>query len=246
MQINYAKHMSTPLKNVIKRFIYPSPLPDTIEVLTIIKEHFVSGYPFCPFWQGDFLFLLSRRNQVKKALEIGFATGSTALYILCGMGKGGEMISVDYKPEDFGYLGKKLVDESPWRENHKLIEGNTNIVLPELYKTGFKFDLIFMDGWKTFDHLMVDVYYCIRLLKTGGHLAFDDAKMNAVDKVISLLLKYYEFKEVDYRDYGEDWKLRLWLIVSNSSFKRPYRAFKKIKSEQELPVTRQFDWWRPF
>jgi hypothetical protein len=54
---------------------------------------------------------------------------------------------------------------------------------------------VFIDGWHTFDHTLIDCFYATKLLKVGGFLLIDDANLLAVSKVVRELTRYpcYEF-----------------------------------------------------
>jgi predicted O-methyltransferase YrrM len=204
-------------------------------------------FPYVPVWEGNLLFQLAQRQATLRTIEIGFATGSTALYMLEAVApKGGHVTSIDFCQSDFGYLGVKLVGESPYRSHHTLIEGNSNVVLPSLLRQGDKFDLAFTDGWKVFDHLLLDVYYLVRLLKEGGALMFDDARMPSTRRVISIVKRYYGFKEVNYQALGETRSDRAYMMLTTRSVRRPYRAFVKPDGFDRLPAMTQFDWWAEF
>lgn len=53
-----------------------------------------------------------------------------------------------------------------------------------------KFDLIFVDGWHTFDHTLLDCFYATRLLKIGGYLVIDDVGMISVRRAIEYVASY--------------------------------------------------------
>ena len=57
-----------------------------------------------------------------------------------------------------------------------------------------QFDLIFIDGWHTFDNVMVDIFYSINLLKPGGYIILDDADFPSVGKAISYFIKLPNIK----------------------------------------------------
>lgn len=139
-----------------------------------------------------------------------------------------------------------MVRTSSWPQCHRYIEGNTNLVLPDLYAKKERFGLIFLDGWKTFDHLMVNLYYCSRMLVRGGYLIFDDTLMPFVNKVITLLLTHYSYKEVSYSTFGENARGRLWQILSTRSLTRPYRAFVKLDDESSLEISHNWDFFTHF
>ncbi len=69
--------------------------------------------------------------------------------------------------------------------NFKIIYDSSENTLPNLED---KFDLIFIDGWHTFDQVMLDIYYSIKLVKKDAFIVIDDADSKSVGKAIS----YYE------------------------------------------------------
>lgn len=238
------------IKEQLKRLFCPAPLQSTRDVAQRVAEAQLShrGLPFCPPHEGDLIYQLASAPS-DRCLEIGFATGSTALYLLAGIeGKeNGEVVSIDFKQSDFEYLGCRMVSQSANASRHTLIEGNTNTVLPEMFKDGVRFDLAFLDGWKVFDHLLLDVYYAVRMLNEGGYIVFDDARMKSTRKVISILIRYYGFSEVNYSKY-ETWKHRVWFGLSQGmkDWRRPYRAFVKPAGFATLPAITVFDFWKGF
>ena len=239
------------VRSFVRRIVHPAPLDATRSIASAVADARTAhaGLPFCPTHEGDLLFQLASRPSVRRCLEIGFATGSTALYMLEGIGSkaDGEVTSIDFKQSDFDYLGQRIVTASRHASRHRLIEGNTNTVLPDLYKGGFTCDLAFLDGWKVFDHLMLDVYFAARMLTEDGFIVFDDARMRSTRKVISILERYYRFVEIDYSQY-ETWKHRIWFGLSQGmrDWRRPYRAFSKPSGFESLPAITTFDYWRTF
>jgi hypothetical protein len=120
------------------------------------------------------------------------------------------------------------------------LEENSNRALPRLFAENRTFDFIYVDGWKTFDHLAMEAYFLARMLRTGGVILFDDAYMPSVGRVISLLKKFYGFEEIGYAANGQGWRLRLWLAIVFRTHRRPYRALKKRHDLADLPV--ENDW----
>ena len=86
------------IKEYLKRYFCPAPLQSTRDVAQRVAEAQLShrGLPFCPPHEGDLLYQLASAPSVHRCLEIGFATGSTALYLLAGIeGKeSGEVVSI--------------------------------------------------------------------------------------------------------------------------------------------------------
>lgn len=235
------------MRDWIKQQLEYDPLQETERVRALIARHHVNGFPICPPWEGDFLFRLSQQQTNSRALEIGFATGSTALYILAGSARrDGTLVSIDYRPRDHGNVGPSLLREAGFASRHVLMEQNSNMALPELLARGEPFGLAYVDGWKTFDHLALDVYYVSRLLIPGGFLVFDDTGMPSVRKAIALLLSHYAYREVDYGDLGETLRMRIRSVLTTRTHHRSFRGFVKLTDEARLPISSDWNFWRPF
>lgn len=56
-----------------------------------------------------------------------------------------------------------------------LIPEPSELALPDLLrKQPESFNLIFIDGWHTFDQMMLDMFYANRLVRIGGYIIIDD------------------------------------------------------------------------
>lgn len=233
------------LKNFVRRTAKYTGLEETARIRTALASASHRGWPYCPPDEGDLLFLLAQAVGEQNALEVGFATGSTAAYMLHGLGTG-HVTSIDYDQNQYEREGEKLIQSLGFAVRHRLIEDNSIRVLPELHASGARYGLVFLDGWKTFDHMWVDTFYCARMLNLGGFMVFDDARMPAVRKCISLLRGYYQFAGVDtYARIGGG-KLRLWHALSTRTLRRPYVALQKVVDLDKTEAGRQFDFWKPF
>lgn len=231
------------MKQTIKTWTQHAGLDATHRIRRELDIRRRDGWPYCPADEGDVLYLLAKT--AKDALEIGCATGSTAGYILEGL-QAGTLTSVDWKQDDYEREGERLVAQLGCSARHTLIEGDSINVLPDLFKQGRRFDLIFLDGWKSFDRIWIDTFYSARMLRTPGYMMFDDARMPAVRKCIRLLERYYAFRPTDtYRLIGGP-RLRAWHVMSARSFRRPYRVLEKTVEVDETDAARHFDFWRRF
>src|ERR1035441_9654112 len=130
------------MKAQLKRLLRYRPSVETEHVRAAINTNSVNpGLPFTTPCQGDFLFNLIRSNGCKSALEVGFATGSTAAYMLAGMQTNrGMLISIDPKPEDYLNVGTKLLNNLGYSDRHKLEKRNSALALPDLISRGQLFD----------------------------------------------------------------------------------------------------------
>lgn len=235
------------LRAVIKSLLAYKPLAATARVRAHLAGLRSPDRPYCPDWQGDLIHALITHRGLREGLEVGFGTGSTALYALAAFDAagGGALTSIDFSPSNFNDLGRRNIAGFERRSDHALVEENSNTALPRLFAEGRRFDYVFLDGWKTFDHLVMETYFVARMLRTGGVLVLDDSYMDSVDRLTRLLTRYYGFKEVDYAGLGQTGRLRLWLALIHRTLRRPYRAFVKAVDIDGLPVAQDWNFDRP-
>jgi len=233
------------LKQFLKRYLQFPGLPETAPLRGHIEAARHPGWPYCPPDEGDLLYTLARRTPAGRALEVGCATGSTAIYMLAAMPEG-SLTSIDFAHGDHGRSGEALIAAAGQSARHQLVEDNSIDVLPRLFAAGERFDLVFLDGWKTFDHVWVDTFYAAKMLKPGGYMVFDDARMPAVRKCISLLRSHYEFEDIDGYALIGGWRLRLWHALIARTTKPHYVALRKPREIGETPAGRTFDFWADF
>lgn len=179
------------------------------------------------------------------ALEVGFATGSTAVYILSGLEKG-KLISIDYAQDQFEREGVALVSSLGLQGKHNFLEGNSIVVLPNPYQSEDRFGLIYLDGWKTFDHVWVDVFYCAKILAVDGYMVFDDTRMPAVRKCMSILKIYYGFEVVNNYHLVGGLRQRLWHVITGRSLLSPYGVLRKVREINETDAGKNYSFWKAF
>ena len=233
------------MKRLIKRLTQYPGAPETSGLRRLIDESRHPGWPYCPPDEGDLLHTLAGETPAGRALEIGCATGSTSIYMLSAMPEG-HLTSIDFAHGDHGRSGEQLIARGGFASRHTLVERNSIEALPEMFLAGDRYDLIFLDGWKTFDHLWVDTFYCAKMLKVGGYMVFDDARMPATRKAISLLKSHYGFEPLDgYARIGGT-ALRIWHALISRSLRPHYVALRKPREIAETPAGSIFDFWAPF
>ena len=84
------------------------------------------------------------------------------------------------------------------------------------------------------------------MLKVGGHIIFDDARMPAVRKCISILEKYYQFERIQHYGLFGGWRQRLWHLMTNRTLVPPYVALTKTMEIGNTPAGSHFDFWKSF
>jgi predicted O-methyltransferase YrrM len=75
--------------------------------------------------------------------------------------------------------------------NWRLVEKSSVDALPELSKK-LKVDLALIDGYHLFDFTLLDVFYCLKMLRVGGVLIVDDKKMRAIKAVAQYVMRAYK------------------------------------------------------
>ncbi|MEO5892451.1 MAG: class I SAM-dependent methyltransferase [Ferruginibacter sp.] len=146
--------------------------------------------------EGHFLQKIIQQNSYKKSIEIGCAYGISSLFICSAIQtqNGSHVIIDPFQASQWSNIGIHQLEKSGFH-NFQLIEKVSELALPELLQTGETFDFAFIDGWHTFDHTLLDMYYLNRLLKVGGTMVIDDVGMQGVEKAVNYFLNYqaYEF-----------------------------------------------------
>lgn len=235
------------LRTLVKRVLQYRPAEQTAEVRNLLNEVRDPTRPYCPDWEGDLIWSIIDSQNYSRCLETGFGTGSTAIYMLHAVEKiEGTVTSIDWSSTLFNEIGKKNLRSYSGQSRHTLYEEPSEKVLPQLASENLSFDFIYLDGWKTFDHLAMEIFFANKLLAKAGTIMLDDSRMNSVNKVIALLRSHYGYREIDYSLYNETWKLRLWHVLTNRSMRRPYRAFVKTLSTEEQPVKLDYRYFADF
>ena len=80
---------------------------------------------------------------------------------------------------------------------YELREEPSELALPQLVREGAQFDLVFIDGWHTFDQTLVDMYFTNKLIKVGGYMLIDDVSWPSVSKAVSNFANYPCYRIVD-------------------------------------------------
>ncbi len=153
-------------------------------------------------------------NPFRTSVEVGCAYGISSLVICEALSK----VSGDRKHHIVDPC--QLTDYKGNGIHHLKEEGfnffelhatGSEIALPWLIANGSEksVDLVFIDGWHTFDHTLLDIFYAVRLLRVGGILVVDDAGQPAVGRAIGYLSQYPCMQLVDVSHGGGGFIRRL-------------------------------------
>ncbi len=157
--------------------------------------------------EGEFLYKIIQENpDIRKTLEVGCACGISSLFICLATQHRADASHTIIDPTQtakWDAIGLTNL-EAAGVDHHHLIERKSEFALPLLLQEQEgQFDFIFIDGWHTFDHTLLDCFYATRLLRVGGILAIDDVSFPSVKRVIEYI-KHYPC----YTVYGAVGRLR--------------------------------------
>lgn len=170
--------------------------------------------------KGEFLYrLITDDPTIVKTLEVGCAFGLSSLWICqATRGRAGAHHTIidPNQSTDWDSAGIRNLEEDGI-DYAELIESGSEFALPHLLESGMgPYDFIFIDGWHTFDHTLLDCFYATRLLRVGGILALDDVDWPSVRRVVDFLLNYPCYEDIGRvvwpRPRG--WKGRLVLTAT--------------------------------
>lgn len=154
-------------------------------------------------FEGEFIYsLISSDPNIHACLEIGCAYGISSLFIgsaLAAREKVNYTIIDPYQSSHWHNVGRANLQRAGIKD-FQLFEEPSEMILPELARISPQsYDFIFIDGMHTFDHALVDFFYANRLIKIGGHIAFDDCQMPSLVKLIAYVSKYPSYRRIRSR-----------------------------------------------
>ncbi len=149
--------------------------------------------------EGNLLYTLIQSDlNVLKTLEVGCAYGLASLHIclaLKGRREAQHTIIDPFQRDLWDGAGLANLARSGI-DFYTLLEEKSEFALPQLCRQGEeRFDFIFIDGFHTFDHTLVDCFFATRLLRTGGYLVVDDVSWQSVGRCMRYFGKYPCYQE---------------------------------------------------
>lgn len=149
--------------------------------------------------EGKFLFSLIQDDPtIRKTLEVGCAYGLSTLHICSAIrDRVGASHTIIDPFQNTQWDGVGIVNlEAAGIDFFNLLEIKSEFALPKLLEqNGGQLDFIFIDGWHTFDHTLLDCFYATRLLRVGGVLAIDDVSWPSVRSVVEFMKSYPCYEE---------------------------------------------------
>lgn len=144
--------------------------------------------------EATFLHQIIQQAKPKLSLEIGCAEGLSSMVICETIGPNARHTIIDaFQSTDWSNHGIHNLKTAGFN-NWELIEERSEYVLPKLAQEGKKYDFVFVDGWHTFDHVLVEFFYINKMLNTGGIVAFDDSALTGLNKLMRWISNYPNYE----------------------------------------------------
>jgi predicted O-methyltransferase YrrM len=139
------------------------------------------------------------RYGIERTLEVGCAYGISSLYICDAISKQPHPHHVIIDPaqstgwHNVGVQNLRRARFTFW----ELIEQPSALALPSLLGRGLKVQFALIDGWHTFDQVLLDFFYVDQLLEDGGIVAFDDVDKTPINRVVRYVSNYPNYSIVE-------------------------------------------------
>ena len=140
--------------------------------------------------EHDLIRKVLKQTKAKHTLEVGFAYGTSALAFAehhQEMGNTGivhTILDPNQKGTGEGHwesIGIANLKRVGFGKQYKLIEESSATALPALLKKKKVWlDVALIDGWHLFDYTLLDIFYCLAMVRVGGVVIVDDKRMKAV------------------------------------------------------------------
>ena len=182
--------------------------------------------------EGKHLYNCVRENGLARTLEVGCAMGTSALYFCQAFadGRGGAHVAIDPNQDtQYKSIARANVERAGLAAHFRVLREPSYLAMPRLLARGARFDLVFVDGWHTFDFTLLDMFYAERLLVPNGLLLLDDIQHKGVQKT----LKYVR---TNYCHEGGSLEL-----IEDTPAATTMATFRKIKDD-----TRTWDFHKNF
>lgn len=78
-----------------------------------------------------------------------------------------EVFSIDWSESQFNDIGRRNIERYGADGRHLLFEEPSWQVFPRLLTAGQQLDFVFINGWKTFDYLVYELFIINRMLASA-------------------------------------------------------------------------------
>jgi predicted O-methyltransferase YrrM len=135
-----------------------------------------------------------RERKPERTLEVGLAFGASTLVFCSEHDRLGHEASKQHTAIDpiqpyqlYDEAGVYAVERAGLVSFLDYHPEYSEFALPRLLGEGRRYDFIYIDGSHLFENVLIDAFYCAKLLTDGGLIAFDDCADPHVAKVITFI-----------------------------------------------------------
>lgn len=146
-----------------------------------------------PALEGTLLHDWIREYRPARLLEIGLAYGVSSLYICDAISLWNIThyhIIDAFQSQEWQRIGVYNLERAGYGGQFILHEQLSELCLPNLLTQDVRFDFAFVDGWHTFDHVLLEFFYINRMLDIGGIVIFDDIHLASLQKLLAYIKAY--------------------------------------------------------
>ncbi|MFP4474641.1 MAG: O-methyltransferase [Desulfatibacillaceae bacterium] len=157
--------------------VFSELVPDRDELLLALeREAGEEGIPIAGPLVGHLLYILVRATGARKILELGTATGYSAVFLgRAAAEHGGRVVTVERDPDMAARAGHNLL-EAGLAGRVEIVTGEADDLLPRM-EPGF--DMAFLDIDK--EGYAPALLHCARLVRGGGLLVADNTAFSAAE-----------------------------------------------------------------
>jgi predicted O-methyltransferase YrrM len=158
-----------------------------------------------PRHHAEELARLVREEGARSTLETGMAYGISTVAIASDADR---HVAIDpHQRTSWRGIGLLNAERAGVAGRVRLIEERSDVALPRLAAEGVELDLALLDGMHLFDYTLVDFFFCDRMLRVGGVVAFHDTWMPGVRQAVDYVLANRAYERVGAGD-DDMWVLR--------------------------------------
>lgn len=149
--------------------------------------------------EGNLIRRMIAECGAQTSVEVGLAFGTSALFIcesLIRSEKTKHYVIDPYQmyEESYGGIGLNNLRRAGFSDIVEFIDKPSHLALAELAERNVTVDFAFIDGWHTFDHVLVDFFLADKILRTGGVMILDDTDWPAIEKAASFIIRNRNYK----------------------------------------------------
>jgi predicted O-methyltransferase YrrM len=184
-----------------------------------------------------------RARRPRTVLEVGMAFGVSSLVIaeaLAEVGGASYHVIDPHQRGEWRGVGIANLERAGYDGRYVLHEEPSELCLPRLLAEGLSIDFALIDGWHTFDQVLVDFYFLNRMTNPGAAIAFDDLQLPSVAKVVAHVATYDCYRELEPPANCRG------SVAARARRLMGTREFRVAAFEKVAPDGRAWDWHREF